>query len=170
MRSIARLFEIGNLSSLTLCTILVRYTHRNMQTSTVTFTRERTIRFSDCDPAGIVFYPQYFVMFNGLVEDWFTEGLNISYQQMIMTRQIGLPMVHLEASFRAISKMGDKVLLQLKVEKLGGKSMRLLMQCVSAVDGQLRMEATSLVTHQAIDIPADFRAAITGLGFADSAP
>ena len=95
MRSIARLFEIGNLSSLTLCTILVRYTHRNMQTSTVTFTRERTIRFSDCDPAGIVFYPQYFVMFNGLVEDWFTEGLNISYQQMIMTRQIGLPMLHL---------------------------------------------------------------------------
>ena len=72
--------------------------------------------------------------------------------------------------------MGDKVLLQLKVEKLGGKSMRLLMQCVSAVDGQLRMEAkqtlvtTSLVTHQAIDIPDDFRVAITGLGFADSAP
>ena len=31
--------------------------------------RERRIRFSDCDPAGIVFYPQYFVMFNGLVEE-----------------------------------------------------------------------------------------------------
>ncbi|MEO7008669.1 MAG: hypothetical protein ABI156_05925, partial [Caldimonas sp.] len=29
------------------------------------FTRSRLIRFSDCDPAGIVFYPQYFVMLNG---------------------------------------------------------------------------------------------------------
>ncbi|HEY1393321.1 MAG TPA: acyl-CoA thioesterase, partial [Methylibium sp.] len=37
------------------------------------FWRERQIRFSDCDPAGIVFYPQYFVMFNGLVEDWVGE-------------------------------------------------------------------------------------------------
>ena len=36
------------------------------------FERERLVRFSDCDPAGIVFYPQYFVMFNGLVEDWVT--------------------------------------------------------------------------------------------------
>jgi 4-hydroxybenzoyl-CoA thioesterase len=38
------------------------------------FARERIIRFSDCDPAGIVFYPQYFVMFNGLVEDWWRTG------------------------------------------------------------------------------------------------
>ena len=29
------------------------------------FRRERTIRFSDCDPAAIVFYPQYFVMKTG---------------------------------------------------------------------------------------------------------
>ena len=28
------------------------------------------IRFSECDPAGIVFYPQYFVMFNDLLEAW----------------------------------------------------------------------------------------------------
>ncbi len=35
-------------------------------TKPAVFSRERLIRFSDCDPAGIVFYPQYFVMFNGL--------------------------------------------------------------------------------------------------------
>lgn len=29
------------------------------------FQLRRMIRFSDCDPAGIVFYPQYFVMMNG---------------------------------------------------------------------------------------------------------
>ena len=48
------------------------------------FRRERLIRFSDCDPAGIVFYPQYFVMFNGLVEDWVNDGLGIGYRQLIV--------------------------------------------------------------------------------------
>ena len=55
------------------------------------FTRERLIRFSDCDPAGIVFYPQYFVMFNGLVEDWVDEGLGVGYKALVIDRRIGLP-------------------------------------------------------------------------------
>ena len=37
------------------------------------------IRFAHCDPAGIVFFPQYLVMLNGHVEDWFTDGLGLSY-------------------------------------------------------------------------------------------
>ena len=41
------------------------------------FERPLRIRFSHCDPAGIVFFPQYMVMFNGLLEDWFTDGMGI---------------------------------------------------------------------------------------------
>jgi acyl-CoA thioesterase FadM len=37
------------------------------------FTRTVPIRFSHCDPAGIVYFPHYFDMFNGLIEDWYTE-------------------------------------------------------------------------------------------------
>ena len=33
------------------------------------FERDVLIRFSHCDPAGIVFFPQYLVMFNNHVED-----------------------------------------------------------------------------------------------------
>ena len=33
------------------------------------FECDKLIRFHHCDPAGIVFYPQYFVLFNELVED-----------------------------------------------------------------------------------------------------
>src|SRR5207249_5500013 len=64
------------------------------------FSKERRIRFSDCDPAGIVFYPQYFVMFNGLVEDWFNESLRVDYRQLVMERRVGLPTVRLEAGER----------------------------------------------------------------------
>ena len=130
------------------------------------FQRERLIRFSDCDPAGIVFYPQYFVMFNGLVEDWVEEGLGVGFRQLLMERRIGLPTVRLEADFRAVSRMGDRVLLSLQVQRLGSKSIRLSSQCTSANDGELRMQmrqvlvTTSLESHQAIEVPADLRAAI----------
>lgn len=132
---------------------------------TTAFRRERLIRFSDCDPAGIVFYPQYFVMLNGLVEDWVDDTLGIGYRNLVIERRIGLPTVRLEADFRAVSRMGDRVELALAVERLGGRSLTLKLRCEGA-GGELRMEVrqvlvtTSLVSHQAIDIPVDLRAAI----------
>ena len=48
------------------------------------FTRSVPIRFSHCDPAGIVYFPHYFNMFNGLIEDWYTEELGYNYAEIIM--------------------------------------------------------------------------------------
>jgi 4-hydroxybenzoyl-CoA thioesterase len=129
------------------------------------FKRERLIRFSDCDPAGIVFFPQYFVMFNGLVEDWVEEELGIGYQKLVIGRRTGMPSVHVSADFKTISPMGDRVVLSLVVERLGSKSLTLQLACTGA-DGVLRMAmrqvivTTSLDTHRAVDIPDDLRAAI----------
>ena len=133
------------------------------------FVRERLIRFSDCDPAGIVFYPQYFVMFNGLVEDWVEEELGVGYRRLIVERRIGLPTVKLEAEFRAVSRMGDRVSLCLDVARVGGRSLSLDLRCQGpGPDGaeELRMRirqvlvTTSLETHRSIDVPADLRVAI----------
>ena len=130
------------------------------------FCRPRLIRFSDCDPAGIVFYPQYFVMLNGLVEDWVNEGLGLSYHGLVAQRRIGLPTVKLEVDFRAVSRMGDQVMLGLAVERLGSRSMTLQVRCFEPVSGEVRMQmqqvlvTTSLETHRAVEIPDDMRAAI----------
>lgn len=130
------------------------------------FRRPRLIRFSDCDPAGIVFYPQYFVMLNGLVEDWVNEGLGLSYHGLVAERRIGLPTVKLEVDFRAVSRMGDRVTLGLAVERLGARSMTLAVRCFDAAAGEVRMQmqqvivTTSLETHRAVAIPDDMRAAI----------
>jgi 4-hydroxybenzoyl-CoA thioesterase len=128
------------------------------------FRRQRLIRFSDCDPAGIVFYPQYFVMFNGLVEDW-VDAMGIGYRHLIAEQRIGLPTVRLEADFRAVSRFGDSVTLALEVERLGTRSLTLALQCVGAGE-ELRMQmrqvlvTTSLETHRALEIPAALRDAI----------
>jgi 4-hydroxybenzoyl-CoA thioesterase len=129
------------------------------------FVRERHIRFADCDPAGIVFYPQYFVMFNGLVEDWIEEQLGLSYRELVLGRGVGLPTVRLEADFKAVSRLRDPVALSLEVERLGQRSLTLQLRCTGAAD-DVRMSlrqvivTTSLATHQSIDIPHDLRAGI----------
>jgi 4-hydroxybenzoyl-CoA thioesterase len=133
---------------------------------TTRFERPRRIRFSDCDPAGIVFYPQYFVMFNGLVEDWVDDALDIGYEALVIARRVGLPTVHLEVDFKAVSRMGDDVRLSLAVERLGSRSLTLNLQCLGPQDDDVRMSlrqvivTTSLQTHRAIEIPADLRAAV----------
>ncbi|QIL84128.1 acyl-CoA thioesterase [Diaphorobacter sp. HDW4A] len=132
------------------------------------FARPVPIRFAHCDPAGIIFFPQYLMLFNGLVEDWFNEGLGVSYAGMLGDQRTGLPIVHLECDFRAVTRMGETVEFGLTVTRMGSRSLTLDMDCHGAggADGVLRVSArkvlvfTSLDTHEAIAAPAHIRAAI----------
>lgn len=94
------------------------------------FEREVLIRFSHCDPGGIVFYPQYFVLMNGLVEDWFTEGLNINFADFVRYRRVGIPTVRMNCTFSRPSYIGDRLTLGLSVTKVGNSSFHLeVMTC-----------------------------------------
>jgi 4-hydroxybenzoyl-CoA thioesterase len=125
------------------------------------FVRQVRIRFSHCDPAGIVFFPQYLVLFNQLVEDWFNEGLQVPYADMIERRRIGLPIVRLECDFKAVSRMGEQVAMSLAVERAGTRSITLALACRGGqalrVASRQVLVFTDLHTHRAIDIPADVR-------------
>ena len=139
------------------------------------FARKVSIRFAHCDPAGIIFFPQYLVLFNGLVEDWFNEALDVPYADMVAQHRTGLPIVHLECDFRAITRMGEVVEMGLSVQKLGGRSLSLARDCHGA-DGALRVSAvkvlvfTHLDTHTAITMPPPIRAAIDSWMGADTTP
>jgi 4-hydroxybenzoyl-CoA thioesterase len=65
------------------------------------FERTKLIRFHHCDPAGIVFYPQYLVLCNELVEDWFDEGMGVNFFTLHTELKRGVPMRHLETDFRS---------------------------------------------------------------------
>jgi 4-hydroxybenzoyl-CoA thioesterase len=79
------------------------------------------IRFAHCDPAGIVFYPRYFEILNGVVEDWFAEELGFSFQE-ILKSGLGIPTVHLNVDFIAPSRLGDELWVTLAVTGLGSSS------------------------------------------------
>jgi 4-hydroxybenzoyl-CoA thioesterase len=128
------------------------------------FTRSVPIRFSHCDPAGIVYFPHYFNMFNGLIEDWYTEELGFNYAEIIMGSQYGFPFVHIECDFKIPSRMGDVIDLTLLVERIGRSSLGVAVVCHR--DGVERLRARmvtammSIETRKPAPLPPDLRGAI----------
>jgi 4-hydroxybenzoyl-CoA thioesterase len=112
------------------------------------FARSRRVRFHHCDPAGIVFYPQYFVMIHELMEDWFTEALGTDYARLVSERGTGFPAVKVECEFLAPNPLGDVIDFELSVTKLGASSLTL------RIDGSARgvacFRATVIVVHSSI--------------------
>ena len=90
--------------------------------TTPSFQTEVLVRFADCDPAGIVFYPRLLEMFNNLVEDWFSVGLNFSFDDIVVKRGWGLQTVHLEVDFLAPSFLGEVLTAKLFVRSVGTSS------------------------------------------------
>jgi len=139
--------------------------HAAQESETFGFTTEVTVRFGDCDPAGIVFYPRYFEMFNNLVEDWCAQGLGMSFRELHLQRGLGLPTVHVETSFVAPSELGDLLRAQLRVQKIGGASVTLRVRLAGPA-GEDRVRASlvlalmDLKERRAVPIPETLRARI----------
>ncbi len=126
-----------------------------------TFESDKLIRFHHCDPAGIIFYPQYFILFNELVEDWFTQGLNVSVVEQVINQRVGIPMGRVECDFLLPSRIGDILRFVLRVVRIGQSSMTLRIECRAGdelrVKAQLTVVFASLKTMRSVPIPADLR-------------
>ncbi len=122
------------------------------------------IRFGDCDPAGIVFFPAFFAMANGMVEDWFTEDLGIDFHALHGTRRIGTGFVHAEADFFRPGMMGDRIALTPILTRIGGGSYALTVHIHRGEEELARLSlvtaTTDLDARRAVPIPADLRAAL----------
>lgn len=127
------------------------------------FRHQRLIRFGDCDPAGIVYFPRFLDFFHAAIEDWYRLALGIDYWARLRDARIGFPAVRTECDYRRPCSMGDLLEIELRVERIGNRSLTL--RLAGEVGGELRVEGrivcaiTSLVTHRSIDMPADLRRA-----------
>ena len=133
-------------------------------TAPAPFETDKLIRFHHCDPAGIVFYPQYFVLFNELVEDWFNGGLGIDFGNFHAVDRLGVPMAHIECDFLSPSKVGEVLRFRLAVKNVGNSSLTLAVDARAAE--QVRVRATlvvvlaSLDAHRPVPISPDLRAGL----------
>lgn len=131
-------------------------------TAAPSFTTEVLVRFADCDPAGIVFYPRFLEMFNNLVEDWCNEGLNFSFDEIVVQRGWGLPTVHLESDFILPCHLGEVLTAKLFVRKIGRSSIHAdIVLCgpdqTDRVRGKVVLVLTDRREHRAIAFPEELR-------------
>lgn len=130
------------------------------------FFSEKLIRFHHCDPAGIVFYPQYFVLFHELLEDWYDNGLGLNYADMISKERRGLPTAHIDCDFRIPSKIGDTVQMQLAVKRVGNTSISLSVRVCAGEEVRVTANQVlvliSLEDGSVLPIPPDLRERFEG--------
>ncbi|WP_104667814.1 acyl-CoA thioesterase [Ensifer adhaerens] len=128
------------------------------------FRTKRPLRFGDCDPSGIAYFPSYLNILVGVTEDFFA-SLGFPWKTMNDERRIGVPTVRLDLTFSRPGFQGDELDFAIEVVGVGRSSLD-MEHTVSARDTVLwtakqRVVATSLDTHASSAWPDDIRAALT---------
>jgi 4-hydroxybenzoyl-CoA thioesterase len=128
------------------------------------FRSRHVLRFSHCDPAGILYFPNTFDMINATVEDWFGDALGLPFDELHLRHRLGFPIVDTRCEFLKPSRIGEHLSIELAVARLGRASVAL--QMAGIVAGEKRMRArhvialVSLETLRAVPIPPGLRARI----------
>ena len=85
--------------------------------------RTLQIEWGDCDPAGIVFYPRYFAMFDASTDRLLSSGFGMVKIKWTAKHGIlGIPMVKTGAEFFAPCKYGDEAAIDSEIVELSRSS------------------------------------------------
>lgn len=87
-----------------------------------TYRYDRRLQWSECDPAGIIFFPHYAI--------WMVEGLNEMFLSLGIDphaivddqNRHGLPSVQLSMQFYKAPKLHETVIHEIRIEKIGDTS------------------------------------------------
>jgi 4-hydroxybenzoyl-CoA thioesterase len=104
-------------------------------------TNKRNVRivWGDCDPAGIVFYPRYFEMFDTSTTALFERALGMTKFQFVKTYDsVGYPMVDTRARFLLPTRYGDDVVIETEILELKRSSFEIRHRLTK--DGALAVE------------------------------
>ena len=88
-----------------------------------THTTEFTVEFGDCDPAQIVFYPNFLRWIDSAARHFFkAAGLPPWHELEAATGIIGTPLVEVSARFQRPATYGDTIAVETSVAEWRGKS------------------------------------------------
>ena len=101
--------------------------------------RALRIEWGDCDPAGIVFYPRYFTMFDTSTTALFERALGMKKGEFLKAYDaVGYATVDTRARFRSPTRFGDDVVIETTLTELKPSSFsvqhRLMRDDVLAVE------------------------------------
>src|SRR4051794_28189504 len=94
------------------------------------------VRWGDCDPAGIAFYPRFF--------EWMDQASHVLARAMGVTRDdvlppslLGFPLVSARADFLAPARLDDQIEVRAWVTEVGRTSLGLRHEVVRLGDDEL---------------------------------
>lgn len=88
----------------------------------LTSRRTVLIEWGDCDPADIVFYPNYFRWFDASTAAHFKAAGLPKPQLVAKYGVVGFPMVDTRAKFHVPSRYGDEVVIETAITRFGRSS------------------------------------------------
>jgi 4-hydroxybenzoyl-CoA thioesterase len=116
-------------------------------------TRHLRIEWGDCDPAGIVFFPRYFAMFDTSTTYLMERAIGMSkFDYLKAYNFLGHPIVETNARFRLPTRFGDEVAIETAVAACGRSSVKIEHRLTKA--GLLAVEGFETRVFVARD-PAD---------------
>ncbi len=130
----------------------------------MTFRGSLPVRFADCDPAGIAYFPRLLALVDAAVEDWTAHALGVDRQGLHIGMRLGLPTVTLETEFMSPARLGDRLDIAVRVTRLGTSSLALAV--TASIVGRPCLEArlvqvlTNLETMRPAPWPESWRARI----------
>jgi len=103
--------------------------------------RTHLIEWGECDPAGIVYYPRYFQMFDHSTTMLISRASGLTkYQLFKVYDAAGYPMVDTQAKFSIPTRFGDTVTIESEFTRIGTSSFDVIHRLLK--DGKTAVEAT----------------------------
>jgi acyl-CoA thioester hydrolase len=128
-------------------------------------TLSRTVGFGDCDPAGIVFTPNYGRFVFDAVEVWLRRAMGIDIHQQLKGDEIGTPVRALNVELLAPLRPAEVFQSAVWATHLGRSSFRLTVRGRTAAGapsfvGEMACVATRRSARAVVPLPDAYRAAI----------
>ena len=117
------------------------------------FTVNKLVRFHHCDPAGIVFYPQFFYLLHEVQEDFLAHiG---SPEHTLIAGGTGVPIVDLKTEFLGMCRNGDLLTMTLELTRIGNASLGMQYEIygqpsASGEAGAIKLRAQGVVVYSEI--------------------
>lgn len=131
-----------------------------------------TVEFGDCDPARIVYYPNYFRWFDQGTHHLFAEA-GFPLARLTEERGLTIPLVSAKGDFRGPAVWGDRIAVDSRITRWGSRAFDIAHTVTHAETGAPIAEGAETRVCVAIDpddpkgikgvpIPDDIRAALGG--------
>ncbi|HKG13646.1 MAG TPA: thioesterase family protein [Pyrinomonadaceae bacterium] len=127
------------------------------------FNTRITVRFGDCDPAGLVYYPVLFHYCHVAMEEFFAARCGVEYARLVSEGRIGFPTVNARAEFFEPLVYGDVAEIDVWASRVGRTSVTFEYRLRRARDSKLCASATlvqvsmNLDERRAVPVPEHLR-------------